>query len=757
MLKDVIFPQHRRFKSRTEWEPLGFFSEALCNSIQFDLKLGFFSSSAINVLSDGFAVFLYNGGNMRLIINDILAKEDQYAIMAGESNINLPYFDLQDIEGIHNVLSERNKHFFECLAWLIRNGRLEFKIVQPQNGIGIAHSKCGIFTDGLNKVAFDGSCNFSQTALISNIESITAFCDWDGGNDVYKINDIAEDFKLTFSGKDETVNYLSVQQVKNTILNSFSNKEIKELLEDEARIISYRISNSSLSKTIIKALERTNLKLKNIIDTRNTVLEVSSPNTIKPKFPYDNPREYQERAYENWKNNKQKGLFAMATGTGKTITSLNCLLEIYKHNGYYKAIILVPTITLVEQWEKECQKFNFTHIYKVSSKNIKWKDEIMQIKIGERLSDNGNDCSYIIISTYASFAKQNTFVELNSFPRNKVLLIADEAHNMGAGQMKKRMSEISYLRRIGLSATPDRKYDEDGNDAINTFFGVNDKYTFEYNMEEAIKNGVLCRYYYYPHLVYLNDAEMEEYALLSEKIAQYISANKNIEKNDSILTGLLLKRKRIIHKAVNKKNVFCRILKERYKEKGSLKYTLVYVPEGEEPEAESDVFISHDILMDDDGFTDGLIDQYTEIVKNVDVKVTVRKFTAGVKDRDLILDDFAKGKIDVLTSMKCLDEGVDIPRSEMAIFCASTGNPRQFIQRRGRILRKHPDKHIAVIHDLVVTPKIDTESISFNLERTLLKNELERVRNFALLSENSIDSIAELNDVMEYYGLSLFQ
>ena len=106
--------------------------------------------------------------------------------------------------------------------------------------------------------------------------------------------------------------------------------------------------------------------------------------------------------------------------------------------------------------------------------------------------------------------------------------------------------------------------------------------------------------------------------------------------------------------------------------------------------------------------------------------------------------------------MKCLDEGVDVPRSELAIFCASTGNPRQFIQRRGRILRKHPDKHMAIIHDLVVAPEVQMGTASFNLEKSLLSNELRRVKNFALLSENSIDSVTELDDVMRYYGLSMF-
>lgn len=220
-------------------------------------------------------------------------------------------------------------------------------------------------------------------------------------------------------------------------------------------------------------------------------------------------------------------------------------------------------------------------------------------------------------------------------------------------------------------------------------------------------------------------------------------------------TALLLKRKRIIHKAANKKIVFKNILEEYYRIKGNLKYSLVYVPEGEEPESESDIFDMKDVIGVDE-FTDSLIDQYTLIVRNIDERITVRKFTSQSSDRDNMIKDFADGKIDVLTSMKCLDEGVDVPRSELAIFCASTGNPRQFIQRRGRILRKHPDKHMAIIHDLVVAPEVQMDTASFYLEKSLLSNELKRVKNFALLSENSIDSVTELDDVMRYYGLSMF-
>lgn len=369
MLKaNVLWPGSRRFKSRTEWEPIGFFSEALCNATQFDIKLGFFSSSAINVLSDGFATFLYNGGRMRMVINDILSINDRNAIWVGEEDVMIPFFDLQNIEEVKQILSKRDKHFFECLAWLIRNERLDIKIVVPKEGEGIAHSKCGLFSDGLNRVAFDGSCNFSRTALIDNLESLTAFCDWDGQGDVYKINDIAEDFERTFSGNDNSVIYLKADDVKSGICANFKHKEIEELIRDEQNLISKRL-NSNFPQNIQDVLNKAKRKVERIIrKLEGQTIDIS--NEREPRFPFDEPRDYQKQAYENWKV-KQKGLFAMATGTGKTITSLNCLLNIWKKFHFYKAIILVPTITLVDQWEDECKRFHFNHITKVSSKNPK--------------------------------------------------------------------------------------------------------------------------------------------------------------------------------------------------------------------------------------------------------------------------------------------------------------------------------------------------------------------------------------------------
>lgn len=757
MLKtDVIWSKHRRYKSRTEWEPIGFFSDCLCNATRFDLKLGFFSTSAINVLADGFATFLYNGGRMRLIINDILSEQDKNVIeKATIGDTIIPAISLDDIATLKNTLSERGQHFFDCIAWLIKNNRIEIKVIVPKDGSGISHTKCGLFADATNKVGFDGSCNFSRTALIDNRESITAFCDWDSVSDKYKIEDLEEDFLRTFKEKDDSVKYLDATAIRTSISINFPDKSINDLLQDEVELLSAN-SMSDYPISVKRALQHAKEKVLKVIQRIKEEKVKTIEESKNPRFPYySGPRDYQVQAFENWKNNNQKGLFAMATGTGKTLTSLNCLLQIYNKTNCYKAIILVPTITLVEQWEGECKKFNFNNIVKVCSKYPQWQTEIDRIKLKETM--DSSSASYIIISTYASFVRDKVFPVLNSFPKKRLLFIADEAHNMGSGRIMDKIGGIPYLRRIGLSATPKRQFEDEGNRQLYEFFGSSEQFTFEYSMQEAIDNGFLCRYYYYPHIVRLTDAEMAEYMEISRKLAKmYSLTKKDFKKGDDILKILLLKRKRIIHKAINKEEVFRQIVNDRYTEKGNLKYTLVYAPEGNTiDDNSSDIYDTVEVIGDDEE-TNHIIDKYTQIVQEISPITTVKKFTSNSSDRDKILSDFANGDLEVLTSMKCLDEGVDVPRSELAIFCASTGNPRQFIQRRGRILRTHKDKKYAYIHDLVVVPEISNASETFEMERSLLEGELRRVRDFALMSENAHISIQQLKDILEYYNLSIF-
>lgn len=759
MLKnDVTWPDTFRYQTNSEWEPAGFFSEALCNATSFDLMLGFFSSTAINVLSYGFAAFIYNGGKMRMIINDILSCDDAGAIAIAHDGNDLPYFDLTNLQELSCTLNKRDKHFFECLAWLIRNNRIEVKIIKMINGTGIAHTKCGTFSDGVNHIGFEGSVNFSLSALMHNKESLGVYCDWNGAADVGRIKGIQKSFDKTFDGLDSDVEFVEAVDLKNYTSDHFFSKNLEELLNDELSLIEEK-TEQDIPDTIKNALNKAKIKVKRAIEKMQGL---SDGKTETPAFPYPSgPRPYQQEAFDIWKSSQQ-GIFAMATGTGKTLTSLNCLLEIYKRKGYYKSIILVPTLSLVEQWEEECKKFNFGNIIKVYSKNKSWRSELDNIKLQEEFNFSNKEPCYIIIATYASFARENVFRELTSISSNinkKLLLIADEAHNMGSKRILNRLSGIKYKRRIGLSATPHRQFDDVGNRELRKFFGCAnlEGYTFEFPMQEAIDKGYLCRYYYYPHLIRLSDQEMSEYMKISLQLAKFFNyESESFPGSDDILMRLLLKRKRIIHKAKNKESVFNEIIQNWHREKGSLKYTLVYVPEGSRPDDESsDIYDTVESISNDD-YSDSLIDRYTAIVQEVSPTTTVKKFTSDTVNRKQILEDFASGTLEVLTSMKCLDEGVDVPRSELAIFCASTGNPRQFIQRRGRILRNHPDKKRAVIHDLVVVPEISSASENFKMEQSLLASELKRVRDFALMSENADFSYEELKSVLDYYNLSIF-
>jgi superfamily II DNA or RNA helicase len=319
---------------------------------------------------------------------------------------------------------------------------------------------------------------------------------------------------------------------------------------------------------------------------------------------------------------------------------------------------------------------------------------------------------------------------------------------MGSKSVVEKMDNITLKRRIGLSATPRRIYDLEGTAAIEGFFKDSEPYIVSYSMEKAINNNVLTKYDYYPHIIDLTTEELNEYVELSKKIARQYFIESDISKNQN-LERLLLQRKRIIHKASNKLSKAIEILRTRYLKEGNLYYTFIYVPEG------LDANISElNLELEDEG---RIINQYIKGIANIDSKILVNKIVGGMKNREQILDQFSRGDISVLTSMKCLDEGVDIPRAEHAIFCSSTGNPRQYIQRRGRVLRKHPDKTSAIIHDLVVIPIINsTDKEGFKTEKSLVEGELKRVMYFASLSKNPIHSFNVFNDISKYYEIDIY-
>jgi len=727
MLQEVKWSESRVYRSYDKHEPMEFYLKALTNSESFDLLLGYFSSSAINILSLGFARFIYNGGKVRIVANHILSKADKGILQdAKEGNYDPDIIDLLNIKSLKNSLDEYGQHFFNCLSYLIANGRIEIVLVSPKKGRGLSHFKSGTFSDGTDTIGFKASCNFTYSGITQNLEELDVFLLWENSRSSKLIKSQTEYFENIFFKNADFVNYIEPNDIQIAIENEFNSKTIDELIVDEVELLKAR--NRVLNNPYLNDL---------IVHEEEEVYKIATT----PRFPYPaGPRGYQELAFKNWKANDKKGIFAMATGTGKTITALNCLYNEYLESEFYRAVIIVPTISLVEQWVEECEKFNFKNITTVSSKTD-WTRYFSEVLTKSLLEDS----SYIIIVTYSSFPRskfQKFFKKLNE----QTLLIADEAHNLGSGSLIRILQDVHLKRRIGLSATINRKYDDIGNVEIQNFFQSNSPHTFEYPMKEALEKGVLCPYKYIPHIVYLNEEEQVQYLVVSKQLYKYIDSKTGRYKDCQEVTDLLMRRKRIIHKCDNKRFSFSNILKEELKLKGNLKYTLVYAPEGKEQDFSE---------SDDHESEEKLIEQYSRIVRSADDFTTVKQFTGATKNRSELLEQFGNGDIDVLISMKCLDEGVDVPRSELAIFCSSTGNPRQFVQRRGRVLRTHDDKKFATIHDLIVLP--DKDSIeNIDTVKGLIISELLRVNDFASLAMNSHDSFNILEEELNYYGINLY-
>lgn len=737
MLKEVKWSEDGSYKTTGVHQPFEFFLQSLCNSDKFDLLLGYFSSAAINVLSLGFATFLYNGGRVRIIANNIMSEKDKNAfIAADEGDGNYTLIDLSNINKLRLILDDYGKHFFECLAWLISNKRIHFKIIRPKNGQGISHYKNGIFYDKNDCVGFSASCNFTAYGLLENLERLDAFWSWEDSRSTKFIDGIKKDFEYIFLEKDNQVEYLSVSEIEVAIKKEFGDKSLNELMVQEVDLLKKR---SSIFKN-----KNASIAIENAINNLE-VIETT------PKFPYpEGPRKYQQEAYNNWVANDYKGLFAMATGTGKTITALNCVLEEFRLNHFYKFIVLVPTISLAAQWNKELlNEFNFDQVTICSSMNSNWEQELRgyarSIKLGSKIS-------FCILTTYASFRGKRfqSIIGLFGVDMKNMILIADEAHTLGSKKLLKVLP-IKIEKRIGLSATPERQYDDEGELAISDFFNsYAPNYTFSYNMKKAIEDRVLCRYNYYPKIVELENEELIAYKNFTKQLNKYLDPQTGRYKDNPYVSNLLIKRKNIIHKARNKSKCLINIVESIGE--NNFRYAFIYVPEGYEPNyAEED--------MDEvDQEDESIINKYTEMLYDK-YHFKLRKFTGETKNRDEILNQFSQGKINALLAMKCLDEGVDIPQTQFAIFCSSTGNARQYIQRRGRVLRYHPSKEFAEIYDMIVMPTIeitDTDKTQFRLERNILASELKRLVNFAVLAENKDECLLSIEGFAYNFDIDVY-
>ncbi|WP_404800335.1 DNA phosphorothioation system restriction enzyme [Amazonocrinis nigriterrae] len=447
-----------------------------------------------------------------------------------------------------------------------------------------------------------------------------------------------------------------------------------------------------------------------------------------PRIPsYIQVRPYQQQAVNNWFANKGRGTLKMATGSGKTITSLVITCELYKQISLQALLVVCPYRHLVTQWARECQKFGLEPILAFENAR-KWQAELST----QLYNLHSNRKQFLtVITTNATLMSHALQSQLPHFP-TKTLIVGDEAHNLGARQLEKSLPRNIGLR-LALSATPERYFDDTGTEALFNYFGS--VLQPEFTLADAIQQGALVHYLYYPILVDLTEVEAQVYADLTAKIGKAIAMSGNSEDNET-LTKLLMQRSRLIGAAANKLQALRDLMQKRLE----TQHTLFYCGDGS---VENEV-------------TEESYRQLEAVVKilgsEMGYKVNIYTAEVSLEEREDLRHQFETGELQGLVAIRCLDEGVDIPATQTAVILASSGNPRQFIQRRGRILRPHPNKQRATLFDMIVLPpKLERETLE--VEHNLLRKELRRFVEFADLADNAGEARVKLLDIQSRYGL----
>ena len=722
--RSINLPERLKYSSDTDRLPLEFYLEVFPLSTKVWLKLGYFSSRAFQSIAFGFAQFVANGGRLKLVTNHFLYQQDSELLFAEnpESSIDADYL-LRDLEWITDSLTASDEHFMGCLRLLLASSRVEIVPVKLKPN-QMAHFKEGVFQDNSgNFISTSGSVNFTSSGILWNGEGLQVRPSWLSDVDAKNAKHDVDEIESIISKSHDGYMYLSQTDIEDQILKNGPDKSLKDLLNSEVALLS--TADAKRAQSLQNLLERH----KRQIDVRLEEVRNS------PCFPFaTGPYPYQVEAYEKWVGNGMSGIFAMATGTGKTITALNAVLQRFQDEDCYQFLVVVPYKVLVEQWSDEIAKFNFKPPIKISSSNARWRDDLKELKL--RLTFAPKE-SFSIISTYDSLATEAARECLSDLGDN-VILIADEAHNAGSKTTRQVLSEMSFSRKIALSATLTRRFDDEGNSFVESYFDDRPPYVFSYTMKTALEKGVLCNYVYRPHVVHLSQEEMGVYRELSNELARLYDHKGGAFRNPERAKRLLLDRSRVIHKAEAKISSFIACCNEIIRAAGSLRYTFIYVPEGDSKDGAN------------------LLEQYMNEFERHFPDTKFGHYTYQSGARDEVLEYFEQGIFDVIFSMKCLDEGVDIPRAENAIFCSSTGNPRQFIQRRGRVLRVHEDKEESRIYDLVVAPFFNDADEVTKLEQRLMLSELARVVDFASMAENYYEATSKLEDLCKMLEINIF-
>lgn len=663
-----------------------FYVPVLSQSVLYRRLTGFFSSTSFAIAAKGITKLISNGGQMKLITGARFRKTDIKAIREAYQNPEsiIERMMVDEFDALENKFVEDH---VRALGWMIANKKLEIKVVIVMDGdghlldertvenLGIFHQKVGILEDKEgNQISFSGSENESAVSWLSNIEEFKVFKNWIEAEKEYLQTDL-DKFEKYWNDNAGRARVIDIPTaVKEKLI---------EIAPDD-------IESLDLDRWL------------NIIKERKIEL-----------------RDYQRDAINGWLKNDKIGIFEMATGTGKTIAALGCLDNIFKNERKIVAVIASPFIHLDKQWLRELDKFGIRYdIIIADSSNRGWKD-----KLADNILDikNGISEKLIILTTHTTLASKD-FIRLIKGIEEKLFLIADEVHGIGAPKRKTAMIG-DYVFRLGLSATPKRWFDPEGTEKIYNYFG---DVVFEFSLKNAIKAGYLVPYEYIPYFTCLTEEEIEKYEEETTKISQAYYQSKDDEEKEEWFSLLCIKRQDIIKNAVNKYSILKRILKEIRK----IKHCLVYC-------SPQQINMVQDILNE----RNIIQHKFTQIEG-----IRSEEKYGGISERQFLLKEFSEGRYQALVAMRCLDEGVDIPPATTAIMMANSGNPREYIQRRGRVLRIFSGKEYAVIYDIIVVPSLHRDAAQelLDMEIRILTNELKRYKEFAYTAKNTVECLKKI-------------
>ena len=678
-----------------------FYTPVLAQAVLYQRAVGFFSSTALIDLTKGFSGMIKNGGRIQFIVSPLLSQEDIDAINKGyEKKKIIGQALMREFREPENYFQEERLNW---LSYLIEEGFLEIKVAftPPNKEMGMYHEKVGVVTDELgNKIVFTGSLNETINAFHNNYESIVVFNSWEESKEY--ADEMQKDFESLWNNEDDDLEIIEFPDV------------IKE-------------------KFKVRRKEKLNLN----IDEEEE--NISQPK-IKKGIPHIPDgftlREYQIDAIESWRNHEYRGIFDMATGTGKTYTGLGAVVRLFEEKKRLAIIIVCPYQHLVEQWVEDIELFNMTPTIGYSaSKQKNWKKRLENDVLDFLIGVIDTFCFVTTNATYSTKFVSDLMEQLGA----DTLLVVDEAHNFGSPSLKKRLyPNIAY--RLALSATLDRHGDEEGTQALKDYFGEK---CIEYDLNRAIKEKKLTPYYYYPIVVYLDDEEMEKYKEISYLASKECHKDKKGKLNITEKgKRLLLQRARIVAGAKSKLDAL-RELMDKYKEDTHM---LIYCGA-----TRIQTFDADNSEEDEEG--ERQIVAVSKILGN-EFGMKVTHFTANesAEEREIIKRKFSTAEpYQAIVAIKCLDEGVNIPSIKTAFILASTTNPKEYIQRRGRVLRLAKDKPYAVIYDFVTLARpvdeIDPYSLDYNCERALARRELLRIKEFGEIALNSRDSDDLINDL----------